>query len=111
MTLKCVFMTITSPAFSEVTVIYQDLEFGAIYNPWAGIYTYGKRKKGITSQHCTMFEVFHEIQEIRDFRLVLHGEVWRPLVECIVRELEWAVNTEWVERGSDKNSPRPVVHQ
>ena len=108
-TLKHVFTTITSPAFSEVTIIYQELDFGASYKPWVAIYTYGTSEREMSSQHRTMFEVFHEIQEIRDFRLVLHVEAWRPLVECIVQELERAVNTGWVERGSEKNSSRPVV--
>ena len=60
----------------------------------------------MASQHHTMFEVFHETQEIQDFRLVLCAEVWCPLVERVVRELEWAIDTEWVERGS---ASRPAV--
>ena len=48
-TLKHMFMTITSPAFSEVTIIYQDLDFGARYSRWVGIYAYGGGKKEMAS--------------------------------------------------------------
>ena len=107
-TLKHVFTTIASPAFFEVTIIYRDVDFQASYNP-PRIYASGGSRREIASRHHKMFEVFHEIREIRDFRLVLCAVSWHPLVECMVRELEWAVNIEWVGRGSEKNSSRPVV--
>ena len=76
-----VLSTITSPAFSQVTVIYRDYDFPQIsYNP---------------------------PDPPIDFKLVLCAEVLGPLAGCAMRELEWTVKNGWAE--VDGISSRPSV--
>jgi hypothetical protein len=54
--------------------------------------------------------MIRELQEDRDFKLVLCADVWGALTEDAMRELEWLVEAGWVtEGGSDNVSSRPLV--
>ena len=50
-----------------------------------------------------------EMRGIQDFKLVLCADVWGFLADHAVRELELALEVEWVEGESAGVPPRPLV--
>lgn len=108
--LKHVLPTITSTAFSELTIIYHDEGFPFTFceQPHPHIRLHIDRKEW-DPKNRTVFEMFREMRQIRNFKLVLCADVSGPIVEYAVRQLELAIETGWVGEGSDDILSRPVV--
>jgi hypothetical protein len=110
--------TITSSAFSEVTVFYRDLDFYGIGIPWPDSSIFyrlspAERAKE-TLWHEGQFRIFRTMQKIRDFQLVLCADVWDGVREYAVRRLRQAVAAGKTKRGIDNRllpsiSPEPLV--
>ena len=60
-------------------------------------------------RHHKRFEVLHEVQKVRDFRLVLCADFCDSVVEHSVRVLKEAVTTATAKRVFDDFSSEPVV--
>ena len=103
--------TITSPTFSTITITYQCIDFPLeICDPPAPPHILSLVGLGMAERHRTVFKFFQEMREIRDFELVLCADINARLAERAVRELEWAIKTQWVpEGGSDNFSSQPSV--
>ena len=99
--------TITSPKFSEVTVVYREPDFNIAYGLLPPV-RFNSREE-VPSSNRMVFEMLRKMQEIRDFKPVLCANVWGHLEEFVVRELEWLVDTVWAEGGRDMVSSRPLV--
>jgi hypothetical protein len=116
--LKHPLSTITSPAFLEIIVFYHDLDFHGAWGS-TGASTYGPfyhmsetEREEEVSRHHRQFEVLHEVQKVRDFRLVLCADVWESVGEYSVRVLERAVAVEKAKGLFDNPPPEPtVVHR
>jgi hypothetical protein len=116
--LKHTLSTITSPAFLEIIVFYYDLDFHGVWG-LLGDTTRGpfyrmseNERAEEASRHHRQFEVLHEVQKVRDFRLVLCADVWERVGEYSVRVLERAVAVEKAKGVFDNSSPEPtVVHR
>ena len=103
--------TIKSPTFSTVTVTYKDIDFPpTICDSPAPPHILSLVGLGMALKHRIAFKLLREMREIRNFKLVLCAHVDAPLAERATRELEWAIETQWVpEGGADKFSSRPSV--
>ena len=111
--LKHVLSTATSPAL-EVVVVYQDYAFHGVRPPGypalppvRSVSRAERTKEAL--QHHLQLEVFREIHELRDFRLVLREGVWHRVGEHSVRVLEEAVEAEKARGGFDVGFPEPLV--
>ena len=89
--------TITSPAFSKVTVTHW---YSDIYRPLP---------VGATEAHHWRFEVFRTMRKVRDFQLVLRADVPDHLGECSVRKLKEIMAAEKAKIGCDDTFPEPLV--
>jgi len=112
--LKHVLLTITSPAFSEVVVVYRDYDFCGVEAPDYPTYppvrgTSQADRAMETLQHHTQFGVFRDLHKVREFRLVLCAGVWGCVGDYSVRVLEEAVAVEKAERGFGERFPEPLV--
>jgi hypothetical protein len=110
------FSTITSPAFSEVTLFCREGNYPGSYEaPWSGPPMTFSFWQGPYSEECCvleyrmLFRMIHKLQRVRDFKLVLCANVWGVVIDHAVRELEWLVETTWVEGESGEISSRPLV--
>jgi len=112
--LKHVLSTTTSPAL-EVVVVYRDYDFCGVRPPGypmlppvhLSVSRAERTKEGL--QHHRRLEVFHEIHELRDFRLVLCADVWHRIGEYSIRVLKEAVGVEKARGGFDIGFPEPLV--
>ena len=69
--------TITSPAFSTVTIFYHHNDFCRTGIPYILFHmTPTDRAKTIAMRHSRLFEVVHGMYTVRNFRLVLCAEVF-----------------------------------
>jgi len=111
--LRHAFSTITSPLFAEVIVLFENNDFASmgyrLCGPPAPCPLLEPYFAEVEANRRKVFEVLHEMHGIRNFKLVLCADVWGYLVERAVRQLNWAVAKQWVERESDSLSPRPLV--
>ena len=105
--LKHALSTITSPAFSEVTVVYRDYDFCGVESEQYPNWPAGREEEAL--QHSSQFEVFREMRKMRDFRLVLCADVWHRVGEHPVQVLKEAVVAEKARRGFDLCFPEPSV--
>ena len=112
--LKHALSTITSPAFSEVIVVYRDGDFSGVQDmefshlpPLCEVPQVEKARE--FSQHRALFEMFREIYKVREFRLVLCADVRYRVVEYTVQVLREAIAAEKAERGFDVFFPEPLV--
>ena len=98
--LRTALSTITSPAFSEVVVIYREVDFGGltllphsaprIYRTMTPVQSAEE-----ASWHRRLFKVFREMYAVRqDFQLVLCAEVWEPVGGYTMGVLKQAVAAE-----------------
>ena len=106
--------TITSPAFSEVTVIHRECDFHAVIH--TGLFPYrlfrpmaNTEREHEASLYCRRFEVLREMRKVRDFRLVLCADVWDAVGYHAVQTLKRAVAAEEAKRGFDCLFPKPTV--
>jgi len=111
--LKHVLSTTTSPAL-EVAVIYRDYDFCGVrppgYPTLPPVYSVSQAERTKEAlQHHRQLEVFREIHELRDFRLVLRADVWHRIGEHSVRVLEEAVAVEKARGGFDIGFSEPLV--
>ena len=83
--------TITSPAFSEVTVFCRESDFDG------------------TSTHRQQFKGFRMMHEVRDFRMALCVDVWGGKIERYVEMLKMVVAAERENNGFDDIFPEPPV--
>lgn len=112
--LRTALSTITSPVFSEVVILYQDVDF--CYKEFYPIST-GSLYRGVTpsrraleaSWHRRLFEVFREMYTVREFRLVLCAEVWDRAVDYAVDVLKRTVAAEKAAKRLDYLPSEPVV--
>ena len=95
--------TITSPAFSEVTVIYQDTDFPALFS-WSQM---GEAQEA--ASHRRRFKVFRAMRNIRDFQLALCVHVRDHQGEYSVGWLKRILAEVNAEMGCDDISPEPLV--
>jgi hypothetical protein len=93
--------TITSPVFSEVTIIYRDVDLSQFLFP-------AEAGEEVLSHH-QRFEVFRAMRNVRDFQLVLCACVWDDMGEYSVRRLKQVLAEEKVKMGRDHISPEPLV--
>ena len=94
--------TITSPSFSEVIVVYQDLNF----HPFGAV---PAKEAERASWHHHLFGAFCEMRKVRDFQLVLRADVLDHAEVYVVQTLERAVESERAEGGYCDFFPKPSV--
>ena len=111
--LKHVLSTITSPAFSQITVLYGDRDFCGVQSRWLDQPFFRElsrtEREADASLHHKRFEVLCKAREVRDFQLVLHARVWGYVGERLVRMLEEAVAEEGAKKGFRGFSSGPLV--
>ena len=111
--LKHVLSTITSPAFSQITVLYGDRDFRGAQSRWSDQPLFRElsqtEREAEASLHHERFEVLCKAREVRDFQLVLHARVWGYMGERLVRTLEEAVAEEEAKQGFGGFSSEPLV--
>ena len=106
--------TITSPAFSEVVIFYQDYDFRGVGSIWS-LFRYPLRRMSKDEaemealRHHMQFELFREMHRVRGFRLVLCADVWYRVVKYTVGVLKWVVAAEKVKGGFDDHFSEPLV--
>jgi len=92
-----VLSTITSPAFSEVIIIYRDYDFGGLYRlPDTRVFREMlpvEREEDVSFRRSRL-EALHEMYKVRAFRPVLCADVWDRVREYTVWELKQAVTLE-----------------
>jgi hypothetical protein len=105
--------TITSPAFTEVTVIYRETMFYGLVPPWQDwpvLYRPSPAKVAAdASWFNRRFEVLHVMRKVRDFRLVLCLEACDRLREYTMGVLKRAVAAEKAKRRFDDTYRDPLV--
>jgi len=98
--LKHALSTITSPAFSEVIVLYQDFDFCYYWGTPPAFFPISQTARaGVASRHHKRFNLFREMYKVRDFRLVLCADVWDRMGKYSVGVLKQAIAVEKAERG------------
>ena len=111
--LKYVLSTITSPAFSQIIVIYQNQDFYGIKprgSDWPPFRELSKAERGKeTSRHRRQFKMLRKLHKIRDFQLVLSARVSGCVAEYATKVLEEAVAEEKAKGGFSNHFPEPVV--
>ena len=95
--------TITSPAFSEVTVIYQDSDFPPLFR----LSPAGTAKEA--AAHPRRFKAFRAMHNIRNFQLVLCAHVRHDMGEYSVRRLKHVIAAEKAKMRYDFIFPEPAV--
>jgi len=106
--------TITSPAFSEVAVIYRDHDFRGVNKP---LNSRGKALRAMSGVQRAeeawwrreQSEAVREMRKVRDFRLVLWVDVWDRAGEYAVQALKQVVAAERAEVGIDNLFPEPLL--
>ena len=98
-TLKHVLLKITSPTFSEITIVYQEGNFlFSYYLPFRPP-SLSLSRESFISQHLTVFPLLNKMKEVHNFKLVLCVNFWVKVMEYAVQELEWeallAESVEW----------------
>jgi len=104
--------TITSPVFSEVTVFYRDYDFRGVHAVPSGhtcCWMSPDEKAEDDLWHRRRFQVFREMRQVRDFRLVLCADVWDCIGWYSVGVLKCAVAAEKAKGGFDSFSSDPMV--
>ena len=91
--------TITSPAFSEVIIIYRDYNFGFVEYPSKSMWHIFRamspaEKERQVPDHRTRLKALREMHKVRDFRPILCADVWDCVRGRAVYELEHAVALE-----------------
>jgi len=108
-----VISTITSPAFSEVVIIYRDYDFGFIrcVSPPMNIFRITSPEGQEHEALCRRmeFEALREMHKVRDFRPVLCVDVWDYVMKDAVWDLKWAVVKEKAKGGFNDVFPEPLV--
>ena len=111
--LKHVLSTITSSAFFQITVLYEDRNFWGGKSRWSDRPPFRMlsrtEREAEVSLHHKRFEVLRNARGIRDFQLVLCASVWGYMGERLVRTLEEAVAEEKAKNGFDGFSSDPSV--
>jgi hypothetical protein len=114
--LRTTFSTITSPAFSEVVVLYRDRDFAGVkdylsFPRRGGVYAEvtPREKASEAKWHHELFEVFREVYAARAFRLVLCADVWDHVGEYAVGVLKGIVAAEKAAKGLDYLPSEPEV--
>ena len=107
--------TITSPAFTEVTIIYREYEFLGVGAPWIDRGTLRWLSPDQIAEQASWFdrrfEAFRAMREVRDFQLVLCVDAWDGVGEYTTGVLKQAVAAERMKRGFDDTFPEPsVIH-
>jgi len=111
--LKYVLSTITSPAFSQIIVIYQNYDFhgikprGSDWPPFRELSEAARAEE--TSRHRRQLKMLRKLHKIRDFQLVLSASVSGCVAEYATRVLKEAVAEEKAKNGFDNHFPEPVV--
>ena len=113
---KYALSTIQSPTFSQVQVIYNEIDFAAAQmtcdhaNPYKIVQVTQDEKVSEYSFHQERFRIFREMREVRQFQLVLCLDLWEKSAEPLRRRLEEIATAE-KERGGlfDNFFPEPVV--
>ena len=87
--LKATLSTVTSSTFSEVIVFYRDCDFrGSTVYPHHTSNVYRTMTPAQSTKqdlwHRGLFEAFHEMHTVRDFRSVLCVDVWDRMGEYAV---------------------------
>ena len=111
--LKNPLLTITSPVFSDVIVIFTDKDVPLMGYRQCGLLTSMRFSPYIEAAEARTrsrtFRMLHDLHKVRDFKLVLCAKVWGYFEDCAVRELERIVATEWRKAGGGNPSPEPLV--
>jgi len=113
-------LTIKSPFFFEVIVIYRDFDFGGVGLSWSGSAIRSWFRSSIrlmpgdeatmeASQHTLRFATLQNMHKARSFQLVLCVDVWEGVGDYAVRSLEEAVAAERAKGGFSWVSPEPLV--
>ena len=113
---KTVLSSITSPALLDVVIVYRELEFGEVVHHLSCTdlgprhFPHHFRMSVSMAQHCRQqFEVFKEMQKVRDFRLVLCADVFDRMVESAIEMLEDLVKEEKEKGGLDSLLHQPLI--
>ena len=106
--------TVTSPAFSEVIIVYRDHDFLGVdpsrfsYNfPFHWMSEVDEAEEAL--RHRRRFKVFREIRKVRDFRLVLRVDVWDRVGKYTMGVLKQAVTAEGEWEGVENTFSEPLV--
>jgi hypothetical protein len=95
--------TITSPVFSEITVIYQDSDFPPLFC----LSPAGTAKEA--AAHPRRFKAFRAMYNIRSFQLVLCAHVRHDMGEYSVRRLKHVIAVEKAKMRYGFIFPEPLV--
>jgi len=105
--------TITSPAFTEVAVFYQDYDFFGVVHSWPDFSILHPLSPGHIAEEVSCFDrrfkVFREMRKIRGFQLVLCADTWDGVGEYTVGVLKQAVAAEKVKTRFDGTFLEPLV--
>ena len=108
------FSKLTSPAFSEVIVFYQDFDFGGLTlyprhtpNIYRAMTPAESSKQDLW--HRGLFEAFREMYTVRDFQLVLCVDVWDRVGDYTMGVMRRAVAEEKAAGRLDSLLSEPVV--
>ena len=108
-----VISSITSPAFSEVVIIYRDYDFGFIrcISPSMGIFRgmSPEERENQALYRRLEFEALREMHKVRDFQPVLCVDVWDHVMQDAVWYMKWVVMTEKAKGGFDDVFPELLV--
>lgn len=117
--LKHVLSTITSPAFSDLVVVYRDYDFYGVSLLVEGRSQLGSRNPKVQReserldalQRRKEFEAIREMHKVRCFRLILRADVWGRVrvMDYVLRDLKKVVAAERADRGLDDFSFEPLV--
>ena len=106
--------TITSPAFSEVTVFYREYDLGVVLSSWfrclpsvRWLSPFEMKEEALS--HRWRFDGLRMMHRVRAFRLALCVDVWDAVGEYSVRMLQEAVTAERAGKGFNDSFPEPMV--
>ena len=104
--------TITSPVFSEVIALYQDLDFGGVHWAWSD-WPFRPQSPAQREEEALLHErrlrLFRTICKVRGFQLVLCANIWDGVREYTTLVLKQAVAAERAKGGFDDIFPEPLV--
>jgi hypothetical protein len=111
--LKHVLSTVTSSAFSVITIIYRDchfrgIEFDSSRQAFFRELSQAERANEV-ARHRMWFRTFRKVRKVREFRLRLCVCVWGSVGEEPVRILEEALAKERAEGGFNYFLFKPCV--
>ena len=105
--------TIRSPVFSEVRVLYQDIDIPNLQYQWHGPPLFdgltSAKVAEVDSKVHMVFEVLREMWRVHNFTLVLCADVWGCVMEYAVQELKRAVWRECTEEKLNGTSSQVLV--